>query len=63
VAEEVLILHEDIPILYFPWATFAVKKGGQTGFLITREAIPRIRPEVKNRLYWDISKIWMHILP
>ena len=48
---------EDIPVLYFPWGAFPVRRERQTGFLIPRAGYSnKYGPEVKNGFYWAFAK-------
>ena len=48
---------EDIPVLYFPWGTFPVRKERQSGFLIPRAGYSsNYGPEVKTGFYWAFAK-------
>ena len=48
---------EDIPVLYFPFAVFPVKRERQTGFLIPEPGYSsKYGPELKNAFFWAISK-------
>ena len=48
---------EDIPVLYFPWASYPVRKERQTGFLLPRGGYSsKYGPELKTAFYWDMAK-------
>ncbi len=47
----------DIPVLYFPWAIFPVRRERQSGFLIPGGGYSsKYGPEVKNGFYWAFAK-------
>ena len=48
---------EDIPVLYFPWGTFPVRRERQTGFLLPQVGYSnQYGPEVKTGFYWAFAK-------
>ena len=57
VAEGSVFYFEDIPILYFPYAVFPVRKERQTGFLIPEVGYSNTHGfEFKSAFFWAISK-------
>ena len=48
---------EDIPVLYFPWGAFPVRRERQSGFLIPRVGYSSADgPRIKNGFYWAFAK-------
>jgi LPS-assembly protein len=48
---------KDIPVLYFPYGIFPVRKERQSGFLIPRLGYSKkYGPEIKNGFYWAMAK-------
>jgi LPS-assembly protein len=48
---------EDIPVFYFPFGIFPVRRERQTGFLIPRVGYSKeYGPEVKTAFFWAIAK-------
>jgi LPS-assembly protein len=48
---------EDIPVLYFPWASYPVRLERETGFLIPRVGYSgTYGPELKTAFFWAMTK-------
>jgi len=57
IAKGPLFYLENIPVLYFPYGIFPVKKERQTGFLLPELGYSSAYgPEVKTAFYWAITK-------
>jgi LPS-assembly protein len=57
IAEGPAFYFEDIPVLYFPWATFPVRKERQTGFFLPEGGYSDTYGfKFKDAFYWAITK-------
>jgi LPS-assembly protein len=57
IAKGPIFYFEDIPVLYFPWGAFPVRRERQSGFLIPRAGYSnKYGPELKNGFYWAFAK-------
>jgi LPS-assembly protein len=57
IAKGLLFYLEDIPVLYFPWASYPVRKERQTGFLLPRVGYSsKDGPELKTAFFWAMAK-------
>jgi LPS-assembly protein len=56
IAKGALFYLEDIPVLYFPWASYPVRKERQTGFLLPRVGYSnKYGPELKTAFFWAMA--------
>jgi LPS-assembly protein len=57
IAKGPIFYFEDIPVLYFPWGAFPVRRERQSGFLIPQAGYSnKYGPELKNGFYWAFAK-------
>jgi len=57
IAKGPIFYFEDIPVLYFPWGAFPVRRERQSGFLIPQVGYSNKHgPELKNGFYWAFAK-------
>ncbi len=57
IAKSPIFYLEDIPVLYFPWGAFPVRRERQTGFLIPQVGYSSSQgAEVKTGFYWAPTK-------
>ena len=57
IAKGPIFYFEDIPVLYFPWGAFPVRRERQSGFLIPRGGYSnKYGNEWKNGFYWAFAK-------
>jgi LPS-assembly protein len=57
IAKGALLYLEGIPILYFPWGSYPIRKDRQTGFLIPRAAYSNeYGAELKTAFFWAMRK-------